>query len=58
LRICWPSIWQRIATNETNVNKWVGGMAQSHGLRSFFTDIVALRIPSGDLITPTESTAP
>lgn len=41
-------IWKRIAGNETILNKWFGGMAQSHGLRLFFTDIVVLQMPAGE----------
>jgi hypothetical protein len=40
-------LWQRVAKNSQILNKWFGGMAQSHGLRSFFTDLVILRMPSG-----------
>jgi hypothetical protein len=40
-------IWQRVARNGQILNKWFGGMAQSHGLRSFFTDIVILKMPAG-----------
>ena len=41
-------IWKRIAGNSTILNKWFSGMAQSHGLRSFFTDIVILQMPGGE----------
>ncbi|MCL4797828.1 MAG: restriction endonuclease [Bryobacteraceae bacterium] len=41
-------LWQRVAKNSQILNKWFGGMAQSHGLRSFFTDLVILKMPSGD----------
>jgi len=41
-------IWKRIAGNGTILNKWFGGMAQSHGLRSFFADVVILQMPGGE----------
>jgi hypothetical protein len=41
-------LWKRIAGNEAILNKWFGGMAQSHGLRLFFTDIVVLQMPGGE----------
>jgi len=40
-------IWNRVAKNSQILNKWFGGMAQSHGLRSFFTDVVVLKMPAG-----------
>jgi hypothetical protein len=45
-------IWQRIAGNEAILNKWFGGMAQSHGLRVFFSDFVVLRMPQGECLRP------
>ena len=40
-------IWERIARSNTILNKWFSGMAQSHGLRSFFFDLVLRRMPDG-----------
>jgi hypothetical protein len=40
-------IWERVARNPQILNKWFGGMAQSHGLRSFFSDLVVIEMPSG-----------
>jgi hypothetical protein len=40
-------LWQRVGKNRQILNKWFGGMAQSHGLRAFFTDLVILKMPSG-----------
>jgi hypothetical protein len=40
-------IWNRIAGNSQILNKWFSGMAQSHGLRSFFTDVLILKMPAG-----------
>jgi hypothetical protein len=41
-------IWTRIAKNPQILNKWFGGTAQSHGLRTFFTDLVILSMPDGN----------
>jgi hypothetical protein len=40
-------IWDLIATNEAILNKWFGGMGQTHGLRSFSFELVIQRMPDG-----------
>jgi Restriction endonuclease len=40
-------IWDLIATNNAILNKWFGGMGQTHGLRSFSFELVIQRMPDG-----------
>jgi len=41
-------IWERISRSSLILNKWFSGMAQVHGLRSFFLDLVFRKMPSGE----------
>jgi hypothetical protein len=39
-------IWGKIAKDNYILNKWFSGMAQAHGLRTFFVDLVIRSMPS------------